>query len=179
MASVNRLMFIAISAIASMIMIAQFLAPRTAPAASASQAAIGSSDTGKGAMFAESEVNATEIQIPRDSSGQFHVKARVNGSEERFLVDTGADVVALTVSSAEAAGLPVDPTAFQPLMRTASGEGHGAMFKVDDLEVAGRHFRDADVVVMEGLETNLLGQSVLRKLGRIELKGDRMVIARD
>ncbi|MFM5931739.1 MAG: TIGR02281 family clan AA aspartic protease [Novosphingobium sp.] len=172
-------MFIAISAIASMILVAQFLAPRTAPAPAASPAAIGRGSSGKGAMFAETDASASEIQIPRDSSGQFHLKARVNGSEERFLIDTGADIVALTVSSAEAAGLPVDPTSFQPLMRTASGEGHGAMFKVDDLEVAGRHFRDADVVVLEGLETNLLGQSVLRKLGRIELKGDRMVISHD
>ena len=28
-----------------------------------------------------------------------------------------------------------------------------------------------------GLSTNLLGQTILRQMGRIELKGDRMVIA--
>lgn len=173
----NRLFFLAASAIATMLLLAQFLAPRSAPSGEPSSAASQASGSGKGAMFAEETGDGAEIHIPRDSSGQFHLKARVNGSEEKFLIDTGADIVALTVASAEAAGLPVDPSSFQPMMQTASGEGLGARFKVDDLEISGRHFRDQEVVVMEGLSTNLLGQTILRQMGRIELKGDKMVIA--
>lgn len=173
----NRLFLLAALAIATMLLIAQLLAPSAAPSAEPSSGVGAGTNTGKDAMFADDSGSGAEIHIPRDSSGQFHLKARVNGSDEKFLIDTGADVVAMTVSSAEVAGLPVDPSSFQPMMQTASGEGLGARFKVDDLEVAGKHFRDQEVVVLEGLSTNLLGQTILRQMGRVELKGDKMVIA--
>lgn len=172
-------MILALSAIASMLLLMQAFTPRDETQAVPSGAANDSPPSQKGVMFAESAKEAGEIQIPRDSSGQFHVRAKVNGAEERFLIDTGADVVALTVEAAEGAGLPVDPANFSAIMQTASGEGLGARFRVEDFEVAGKHFRDLDVVVMEGLETNLLGQSVLRKFGKVELRGDRMVISHD
>lgn len=162
-----------------MLLLMRFVAPGAEPQATQTEAAGAPAPSEKGVMFADAGLREDQIQIPRDSSGQFNLRARVNGTEERFLIDTGADVVALTVETAEAAGLPVDPSQFQAIMQTASGEGMGARYKVDDFEVAGRHFRDLEVVVMEGLETNLLGQSVLRKFGKVELRGDRMVISHD
>ncbi len=114
--------------------------------------------------------------LRRDGSGQFHVTASVEGQDTRFLVDTGADVVALTIDEAERLGLPVDPGTFQPMMQTASGVGYGAPVTIDSLELAGHEFRGVQAVVVEGLAVNLLGQSVLRQLGKLELSGDRMVI---
>ncbi|MFM6932603.1 MAG: TIGR02281 family clan AA aspartic protease [Novosphingobium sp.] len=175
----TRLMILALSAIASMLLLVQLLAPRGGARAEPDIAASSAPLPQKGVMFAESAGESGQIQIPRDASGQFRVRAKVNGTDEPFLIDTGADVVALTVATAEGAGLPVDPANFTAIMQTASGEGLGARFRVDDFEVGGRHFRDLDVVVMEGLETNLLGQSVLRKFGKVELRGDRMVISHD
>jgi aspartyl protease family protein len=61
-------------------------------------------------------------------------------------------------------------------MRTASGTGYGALVRIDRLEVAGRELHDVPAVVMQGLTTNLLGQSALKQLGKVELQGDRMVI---
>lgn len=116
------------------------------------------------------------VELQRDSSGQFHTVAQVNGEDVRFLVDTGADTVALTVDDAQALGLDVDPAAFMPIGRTASGVGYGLPVRLDRVGIAGEQFQDIDAVVMDGLETNLLGQSVLRRLGRVELRGDRMVI---
>lgn len=131
------------------------------------------------AMFAEVAAPLGTTTIRRDGSGQFRLFGRVNGSEEKFLVDTGADMVALTIDAADAAGIHVDPSSFAPILQTASGEGRGAHFTVREFEIAGRVLRDMDVVVVEGLQTNLLGQSALRQLGRIELKGDSMVISQE
>lgn len=114
--------------------------------------------------------------IARDGSGQFHLTAQVNGESAEFLVDTGADVVALTVSEAERLGLAVGPDDFRPVMRTASGTGNGAPVRLDSMVLGDEEFRDVDAVVVEGLGVNLLGQSVLRRLGSVELQGDRMVI---
>lgn len=114
------------------------------------------------------------LTLKRDSSGQFHVNAQVNGESVRFLVDTGADVVALTVEEAETLGLEVGE--MQPIMQTASGTGYGAPLTIDEIEVAGTVLHNVEAVVVQDLGVNLLGQSVLRRLGGVEMKGDRMVI---
>ena len=116
--------------------------------------------------------------LQRDRSGQFHVEAQVDGQSAEFLVDTGADIVALTVDEAGRLGYPVDPADFVPMMQTASGTGNGTIVHIGRMEVAGAEFHDIDAVVLDGLPVNLLGQTVLAKLGQVSLEGDRMVIRR-
>jgi aspartyl protease family protein len=116
------------------------------------------------------------LTIDRDDSGQFHVVARVDGQDATFLVDTGADVVALTVDEAERLGIHVQPGDFEQNMQTASGVGNGARVNIDRLELDGEEFSKVHAVVVEGLQENLLGQSVLRRLGNVQLSGDRMII---
>lgn len=114
------------------------------------------------------------MTLKRDSTGQFHVNASVNGESVRFLVDTGADLVALTVEEADTLGLAYGE--MEPIMQTAAGVGYGAHVVIDEIEVAGTVVRDVDAIVAQDLSTNLLGQSVLGKLGEVELKGDKMVL---
>ncbi len=120
--------------------------------------------------------NNDVLELHRDSTGQFNTVAQINGDDVSFLVDTGADTVALTVDDAQRIGLDVDTASFMPIGRTASGVGYGMPVRLDRVEIAGEQFRDVDAVVIDGLDTNLLGQSVLRRLGRVELRGDRMAI---
>ena len=114
--------------------------------------------------------------IGRDSSGQFHLHATVNGRDAEFLVDTGADVVALSKAEAERLGINVAPADFRPILRTASGTANGARVTIDRLVVSGQELHNVEAVVTEGLEINLLGQSALRRVGKVELQGDHMVI---
>lgn len=114
------------------------------------------------------------LLLRRDSSGQFHINATINGNDARFLVDTGADLIALTEDDAQELGLPVGE--MQPILQTASGVGYGAPVMIDELVVAGVELHNVQAIVAQGLTTNLLGQSVLRKLGAVSLQGDRMVI---
>ena len=122
-------------------------------------------------------LDSSALLIKRDSSGQFHLNAQVNGESVRFLVDTGADLVALTEDDAQSLGLAYGE--MQPIMQTASGTGHGAIVTIEELEVAGKVVRDVEAVVVQDLAVNLLGQSVLRELGGVELKGDEMVIRKN
>lgn len=119
---------------------------------------------------------AGALEVPRDSSGQFHVTARVNGEDARFMVDTGADVVALTMGDAQRLGIEVEPEQFEAVGQTASGIGYGKRVRLDRVEIDGHEIADVEAVVLDGLQTNLLGQSVLRRLGQVELRGDTMVI---
>lgn len=116
------------------------------------------------------------LELDRDETGQFRVSARIGGEDIRFLVDTGADVVALTPATAERLGIMPAQDQFRPIMRTASGTGYAAMITLDSLEIEGVEYHDIEAAVVQGLGTNLLGQSVLRQFGTVELQGDRMVI---
>lgn len=122
------------------------------------------------------ETNGEETTIRRDGSGRFYLTAQANGRDAQFLVDTGADVVALTLDEAENLGVRFDRTSFEPVTQTASGMGMGQHVKIDQLMIADHEFRDVDALVIEGLETNLLGQSLIRQLGNVEIKEDTMVI---
>lgn len=117
------------------------------------------------------------LLVKRDASGQFHLSASVNGESVRFLVDTGADMVALTTEEADALGLAYGE--MQPIMQTAAGTGYGAPVTIDEIEVAGKVVHNVDAIVAQDLGVNLLGQSVLRQLGGVELKGDEMVIRKN
>ncbi|MCA1661625.1 MAG: TIGR02281 family clan AA aspartic protease [Novosphingobium sp.] len=126
----------------------------------------------------ETGFDGEAMVLTRGGGGQFHLTAQVDGQDTEFLVDTGADMVALTVEEAERLGFSVDPSQFVPLTRTASGTGYGAVIRLGTLEVAGGEFREVEAMVLDGLPVNLLGQSVLSQLGQVSLEGDRMVIRR-
>jgi len=138
---------------------------------------VGAVGTGVGSVSATASADDAMV-LQRDGTGQFHLSAQIDGQDTSFLVDTGADMVALTVEEAERLGYAVDPETFVPMMQTASGTGSGAIVHLDRMEVAGAEFHDIDAVVMDGLPVNLLGQTVLAKLGQVSLEGDRMVIRR-
>lgn len=114
--------------------------------------------------------------IQRGADGQFHVDAQINGQQVPFLVDTGADQVALTVDDARRIGLVVDPQNFVPVGMGAGGVVHGQRVSLDSVQVVGHDIGAIDAVVLDGLTHNLLGQSVLRRVARLELSGDTMII---
>lgn len=126
--------------------------------------------------YVASDYAGDALNIERGADGQFHLTAQINGEDASFLVDTGADVVALTPEDASQLGIYVDPASFKPILRTASGTGYGQRVRLDSIVIGGRELTNVDAVVVDGLGMNLLGQSVLRRLGRVELQGDRLVI---
>lgn len=116
------------------------------------------------------------ITLTPDPSGRFHLDGSVNGNPVRFLVDTGADTIALTVADARAAGIDVNPNGFIPILRTASGEGWGTLITLERIEIGDTEMRNIGAVVVRDLDVSLLGQTVLARMGRVELKDGRMVI---
>src|SRR4029079_19323541 len=75
---------------------------------------------------------AKETRLERSESGHFYTYAKVNGELVPFVVDTGADVVALTVDDAERLGIPVNPASFTVIGEGASGPGPGAKGNTDN-----------------------------------------------
>jgi aspartyl protease family protein len=115
--------------------------------------------------------------IRRDSTGQFHLEVDVGGAQITFLIDTGADVVALTKDDAQALGITPDEDSYRPILRTASGTGMAATVQLERMSIAGRDLDNVQAVVVPDLPVSLLGQSALRRLGSVTLQGDRLIIA--
>lgn len=115
-----------------------------------------------------------ETVIQRDSNGQFFAYAEVNGDMVRFVVDTGADMVALTLDDARRAGVKFDRESFVPIARSASGVAYGQAVVLDDVLLDGKRVRDVHGAVVDGLDVSLLGQSYLRHLASVHMQGDEM-----
>ncbi|NOU04190.1 MAG: retroviral-like aspartic protease family protein, partial [Novosphingobium sp.] len=143
-----RLLAIALGAIFIMSLVATGIAPK-APGNSVEMVESGTASAERSSRRQSARSGEADAMVlERDMSGQFHLTAAVNGDDTRFLVDTGADVVALTESTAERLGLLPDRSEFQPVMQTASGVGYGARITIDSIEIGGSEFRNVEAVVV-------------------------------
>ena len=116
-----------------------------------------------------------DLIIPRSQDGHFYTPGTVNGREVLFLVDTGASLVSVSESLAQAAGIRGGvPTTFQ----TANGARPGRV--VDGVDVSVGPMRVTNLKVGVGLSLGddtqaLLGQSFLSKFD-ISLSQNQMIL---
>ena len=127
------------------------------------------------AQSANSDWYSGSHTLSRDYDGHFYASANVNGRTIRMMVDTGASVIALTGSDARAAGLYWDQSEVQPIGRGASGDVYGVVRSLDVVDIGGFTRRNVRaIVVPEGLDVSLLGQSYLGQIASVEIQGDQM-----
>lgn len=118
------------------------------------------------------------FMIARSEDAHFALQATVNGRPLRFLVDTGASVVALDRTSAESLGIRTDTLRYSLRVQTASGLAQAAPITLDTIQVGDIERRNVRAVVIEGngLGSNLLGLSFLDTLSSYDFRGDRLVL---
>jgi len=118
-----------------------------------------------------------ETRLDRKPNGHFYVDAEVNGGNlVNFLVDTGASSIALTVADAQRIGIPFSAADFDVVGTGASGPVRGQLVEIDRVSIDGKEVREVRGAVIEGLETSLLGQSYLSRIGGVEMAGDSMTL---
>ncbi|MDP3673627.1 MAG: TIGR02281 family clan AA aspartic protease [Novosphingobium sp.] len=111
------------------------------------------------------EVVGEEVRIPMARDGHFWATVRLNGTERRMLVDSGATVTALSTATARAAGVDADATLVPLLMKTANGTVRADAGTLDRLEIGGIEARKLKVVISPGLgDTDVLGMNFLSEL---------------
>lgn len=105
------------------------------------------------------------LRIPMDEDGHFWVRARVNGVEARFLVDSGASVTGLSAATLAAARIVDDGRGFPMLIETANGTIRARRVRIAELGVGPIERRDlAAITAPEFGETNVLGMNFLSTL---------------
>jgi aspartyl protease family protein len=131
----------------------------------------------KAAAVARATNPALDTVLDRRDDGHFYVNAMVGETAINFVVDTGASVVALTQSDARAAGIPFDPSRFRVIARGASGDVRGQQVTIHRLSIGQKEAWDVEaVVVADGLDISLLGQSYLGQIGSVSIANDKMTL---
>ncbi|MGC2518732.1 MAG: TIGR02281 family clan AA aspartic protease [Burkholderiales bacterium] len=130
------------------------------------------------AYTAAAGASVQTVTLAADTRGHFVVDGQINGGTVRFLVDTGATMIAL--SSADAARLGIDYRKGQPGMtNTANGMAPAYRVKLDSVRVGDITVNSVDAVVMEGsvLPVALLGMSFLNRM-QMRRDGQVMVLTK-
>ena len=121
---------------------------------------------------------ARAVQIPRTQSGEFALKARINGVSAPMVIDTGATSVVLTYETAKAAGLPLELLEYDVDVETAGGHTRAARLTLDRLAIGKLVERSVPaLVVPQGqMKTNLLGMSFLDRLESWDVHAARLML---
>lgn len=118
---------------------------------------------------------AGQTVLKRQRDGHFYTNANVDGAQVRFLVDTGASIVALTADDAAAAGISWDEQSLRPIGRGASGTVNGVPVRIERMDINGIEARDVQAAIIpDGLDVSLMGQSFLRHIDTVDIDGDEM-----
>ncbi len=131
----------------------------------------------RGQHYQSGDSERQSTVLAADERGHFFAEGAINNRPIRFVVDTGATVVALPASEATRLGLEYRKG--QPgTTRTAGGVVPVYRLTLDTVRVGGIELHAVDALVIEqGLDVALLGMSFL---SRVEMKnqGQTMILMR-
>lgn len=122
-------------------------------------------------------VNGSATSISKSPDGHFWTEARVNSGSIKFLVDTGASVVALTPLDAQLAGVNLQTLKYTSPINTASGQVMAAPVTLSVVSVGNVSVRNVRaVVISKGLPHSLLGMSYLGELQTVEATRGMLIL---
>lgn len=120
---------------------------------------------------------AGTTEIDRAGDGHFYTDIEANGAKISAVVDTGASVIALTASDARAAGLTWSPADIRVIGTGASGPVKGVPVTLSHVALGGHEADNVPAVIIpEGLQMSLLGQSFLSTIDPVRIEGNRLLL---
>ncbi len=115
--------------------------------------------------------------IDREADGHYWTRADVGGTEVKFMVDTGASIVALTYRDAQRLGLDPANLTYDSEIRTAGGVIFGAPVTLDEIRIGRVKVSNVDAVVLSSdLDQSLLGMTFLGELRSYEFRQGQLII---
>jgi aspartyl protease family protein len=113
-----------------------------------------------------------------DRTGHVFLDAALNGTPIRFLVDTGATMVALRMEDARAAGIATQSLRYDQRVSTANGVARVAPVHLRELRLGQLVMEDVEAVVVDApLAVSLLGMSFLKRLDGYEMRDGQLMIS--
>jgi aspartyl protease family protein len=120
---------------------------------------------------------APAASVIKSADGHYWAEANVNGSRVKFLVDTGATAVALSLADATRLGIQPSTLTYDRAVITADGKARAAAVSLASVSVGSARVENVDALVIEkGMETSLLGMSYLGRLSRFEATPQALIL---
>lgn len=117
------------------------------------------------------------LRIRQSADGHFWVNATVNQTPVRFLIDSGATTTAMTLRTAQNAGVKISESPFPVVLTTANGSVQAKRGTIQQLQIGPMAVRDLPVVVAaEFGDSNVIGMNFLSKLRSWRVEGREMVL---
>jgi len=130
-----------------------------------------------------SEINPSKAKIDKNGSliinisadHHFYVNLKINGTEVRFMIDTGASEIVINPRDAKRIGIDLKKLNFNRQYQTANGISWGASALLDKIEIGEIEFKEVIASVNDAdMGVSLLGMSFLRRFKKYEFYQDRL-----
>ncbi|PHY12655.1 TIGR02281 family clan AA aspartic protease [Caulobacter sp. B11] len=132
---------------------------------------------GSGAASSTMAGDPGAAQLVKAADGHFWAEGDVDGRAVRFLVDTGATAVSLSLNDAKRLGIDTSKLNYEYSVITAEGRTRAASVQLASVAISGVKIRNVDALVIEkGLETSLLGMSYLGRLSSFQATRRSLVL---
>lgn len=119
------------------------------------------------------------ITVPRAPDGHFYLTLAVNGTPTRFVVDTGASDIVLSLADAQAAGIATDLLIYSGRANTANGPVQTAPTRIETLTLGGIPDTNVRAVVNGGeMRESLLGMAYLSRFSRLVIAEGQLLLER-
>jgi aspartyl protease family protein len=116
-----------------------------------------------------------ETRIPMAIDGHFWVQAKLNGSDVKFLVDSGATTTTIDRKTALRVGVPVSQGR-DLYVRTGNGIVRVASGHADELTIGGITRRNVGLEIADNDDLNVLGMNYLSSLSRWGVEGRWLIL---
>jgi aspartyl protease family protein len=117
------------------------------------------------------------VVLQREGNGHFFAQGEADGAAVRFMVDTGASVIALTAADAQKLGQTWYPNELQMVGRGVNGDVIGKPIMLNRVRIGNIEATNVRaIIVPEGLDVSLLGQSFLKQVSNVNISGDQMTL---
>jgi aspartyl protease family protein len=119
-----------------------------------------------------------KVKIAADQYGHFNADFRLNGRSVGAMVDTGATLVAMNLSTARRIGIRVTAPDFKYKVKTANGETRAAGVTIEKLQIGRILVENVDAVVLDdnALEGTLIGVSFLNRLAKYQVENGALLL---
>lgn len=148
------------------------------PSTAANESAEATDQMNANATLPVTKVQGVAVSIPKSKTdGQYWANARVDNGVVNFLIDTGANAVALTPEDAVRAGIRLNDLNYNIPISTAGGQNVAAEVTIKSISIGPVTLRNVRaIVVPEGLSTSLLGMTFLGQLQKVEATPHALIL---
>lgn len=126
---------------------------------------------------ADQRTEGESLHVRMAPDGHFWVNGEINGTDARFLIDSGATITAISDDVARRASLNIDESGPGVVMQTANGTVLARRASIAGLTIGPVRTSDLPVIVSDRFDgVNVLGMNFLSRLRSWRVENGEMVL---